>query len=185
MFGQSSDRSFKCLSAGFLATALMFNTVACATTTSTSCDLPITHLTFHAVRSSGGAVLTGAEYRIGIDELAYGADELRCAALEPRDTASLRVLLNAPRLQTVLADIAAKDYGKTSSNMPHVVLEIGSGPVFIPANLLVEGELRELLRPLDDLFRMKFNRRYRLPLLPTAEEGKDLKRLWSVVGQAK
>ena len=94
----------------------------------------------------------------------------------------MRSLFLDVRLRTILSDISAQSYRSTESNLPHVILDIGTGPIFIPQHLLVDSELRELLVPIDEMLRRKFGRRYRVPLLPMAEEGRDLKRLWEVSG---
>jgi hypothetical protein len=182
MYGQNSDRSSKCLNAATLAIALTLSAVVgCASTSSKPCDQSSNKTTLQAVRSSGGVAVTSAQYRIGGNELAYGAAELRCAALDSIAAASIQEALRAPRLHGILSEVAAKQYREKYSDLPHVVLEIGRGPVFIPANLLVESELGKLLQPVDDLFRLKFGRRYRLPLLPTPAEGRDLQQLWSMM----
>lgn len=174
MFGQSYDRSV--LRRFVLVLTVVLAAGRCAT--SRSRCMPTEHgWVFHAVRGSGGAVLTGAEFGVATG-LTYDDSQRRCASLAPADVGMVRAVLQSPRLTAILSDISSKQYQLQYSDSPHVVLDTGSGAVFIPAYLLIEGELRELLRPLDDLFRERFGRGYRLPLLPTFKENEDLKRIW-------
>lgn len=180
MSGRNCDHDRRAVS--LIVSVLLAVSVASCATGGKPCGSSDSAALLRGVRSSAGVALTSAQYRVGTRELAYGANELRCVQLTPSEANSMAAALRAPRLAALLANIAAADYARTYSDMPHIVLDAGSGAVFIPANLLVDTELRELLRPLDSLFREKFKSGYRLPLLPTAEESAAIRRLWVLSG---
>jgi hypothetical protein len=163
-----------------VASCLAIAMILTACSTQSSCPLPKANLVLFAVRSSAGVVPISAGCRIGEQSLLYGYAKPRCAVLILAEVNSVHAAVQAPKLSAMLQALAVEHYQERSPDMPHVVIDAGTGPVFIPLNRLVEGELRELLRPIDDLFRAKFRNHYKLPLLPTPHEAEDIKRMWTV-----
>jgi hypothetical protein len=125
MSGPNCDRNRRLILL-LIGLSLIVGGVGCATR-STPCTSPEADSVFRVVRSSGGAAVTSAEFRIGARELVYGTGRTRCASLAPSEADVVAAALRTPRLLTILSEISSANYGRMYSDMPHIVLDVTAG----------------------------------------------------------